>query len=128
VGWAGFVDWASRHLSSSFTGRRFIVINAIAWPAMLATSLATIYIPAVRWLVVTLAVILLVNGVLHLGSTFITNSYSPGVISGVLVYLPLASLSLRWAVRECTPAMIAVGIGLGVAIHGLVAFVAFGTD
>lgn len=91
-GGPGFVNWAARYLSAGFTERQFLFINATAWPAMLIATLAGIYRPSLRWVIITVAVILLINGVLHIGSTIVTTSYSPGVLSGTLVYLPLGLL------------------------------------
>lgn len=126
-GGPGFVAWAGRHLSEGFTRERFLLINAVAWPAMLAASLAAVFRPSMRWTPVTLAVIVLVNGVLHVASSLATTTYSPGVVTGVLLYLPLGILGLRRAGRETPPATTARAVGLGLALHALVAFVAFGT-
>lgn len=38
----------------------------------------------------SIAALLLINGIVHLAATLITNHYQPGVISGLLLYLPLS--------------------------------------
>lgn len=125
-GGPGFVAWASRHLSPGFTASRFLAINALAWPAMLAATLVAIRGPGQRWIVVSLATVLLLNGALHLGSTLAFGTYSPGTVSGVLVYLPLGAAALRRGAREAAPGSVGPAVWLGLALHALVAFAAFG--
>lgn len=122
----GFPGWASEHLAPGLTDQRFIVINAVAWPAMLVASIAAIRAPSLRWLIAGLSTILLVNGVLHLGSSAVTGTYAPGVITGTLIYIPLGGWALRRAAREAPAAKTRVGIALGLAAHAVVILVAFG--
>lgn len=125
--WAGqgFVSWASHHLSSTFTLGRFISINAITWPAMLVASFVAIRAKN-DWLVASMAGIVLLNGVLHLASTAATGTYSPGTISGVVLYIPLGAFGFRSVLRHSNPRALLVGLTLAVVIHVAVALSAFG--
>ena len=124
-GGPGFVRWAVEHLSPDFTTTRFLLVNVVAWPAMLVASLVASLVPAVRWLVAALAAILLVNAALHLGATIVTRAYVPGLISAVLVYVPVGVACLRRVARESSPSKLALGAALGVAIHAAVVAAAF---
>jgi len=121
----GFVGWAAAHLSPGFTHERFVAINAVAVPLAFAAALASMFIPAARWLAVTLAVLFLLNGLIHLGSSLATGGYAPGVVTGVVLYLPLGVFALRRLSREVTPRMMGIGVAAGIAVHALVAVLAF---
>lgn len=125
-GGPGFVDWMSTHFVADFSLGRFIWINSVAWPTMLAASIMAASAPRWRWLVVPMAVIITINGLLHLGSTLVAGSYSPGLISGIALYLPIGGYALRRVAREAPDPHFGRGVGLGVAIHLLVVALAAG--
>jgi hypothetical protein len=76
--------------------------------------------PGAGWIVVTLAVSVALNGVLHLAGTVLTRSYSPGVVTGLLLWVPLGLFALRrMRPRLPRPAFAAAGLA-GIALQGLV--------
>jgi hypothetical protein len=60
------------------------------------------------------------HGSAHLIASAITRSYSPGVISGALLWLPLGTVTLVRAFRAFPRGVWWGGIVLGLALHGLV--------
>ena len=124
----GFVRWAAAHLSAAFSQPDFLLINATAWPLMFVASLAAVLRPALRWAILTVAAILLINGTLHLGATMVTGTYSPGLVSGVLLYLPLGVLAVRRVGRDLRKTTVVMAMALAVALHGLVVVVGFVLD
>jgi len=88
----GFLAWHRRYrpeLSRSITARNAIVLNAVliaacivlaGWGSMMSSGLSL-------WLVITS--ILAVNAVFHFLGMIRLRSYSPGVVIGVLVSVPL---------------------------------------
>ena len=89
----GFKAWWCAYrpeIAASVTNRFLVIINVV-----LIVFSATVAFAAQRrgngveaWLV--LAALLAGNGVFHVVGAIKTNSYSPGMISGVLLYIPLA--------------------------------------
>jgi hypothetical protein len=69
---------------------------------------------------VALATIVFANALLHAGATLLTSSYSPGVISGSLLWLPLGASVLVRGFRVLPMRTAMYGLGLGVAVHAFV--------
>ena len=55
----------------------------------------------------------------------ITQAYAPGLITAVVFYVPLGSLTLMRAFDQAARAQLARGIVAGVAVHALVFVLAF---
>jgi hypothetical protein len=72
------------------------------------------------WLLFTLAAIILTNVLTHLAGCLATHSYSPGTISGLVLWLPLGGAILhRGLTRNCVTIWwlgLAVGTGMNSAI------------
>lgn len=115
-----FPVWISRLAGVDFTATAFLWLNGIALAAMVAAAwLAGAHEPR-RWLVVTLATIVVINGLAHAVASVVTRTYSPGVVSGTIVWLPLGAVTLRRGARELPRRAIAGGIALGVLAHAVV--------
>lgn len=121
---AGFPAWASERTGLHFTTGRFLVLNSVALALMLTLSGLASLRSSFRWLVATFGVIVSVNGVLHVAASWITGSYSPGTISGALLWIPLGALALHRARRWLSPAAFAAAVVVGLLSHGLVTAVA----
>jgi hypothetical protein len=74
---------------------------------------------------IAIATVLLINGVAHLLGSIVTGTYSPGLFTGVILYLPLASLVLLRAWSQAEPAVRTIGVVAGIAVHALVLVVAY---
>lgn len=121
----GFVAWAQRHLSASFTDERFAWINALALP--IVGVVAWVATRAGReWVVLLPFGALTLNGILHLASTLVTGTYSPGLVTGVLLYLPLGGFTLWTTRRAVRPLTWLAALAASVLAHALVAWIAFG--
>lgn len=88
----GFVKWYRNYrpaYAASITPRYLLLINSILLGA--GALLAWLGLSWARgpslWLI--LAAILGANAYFHIRGTFITRKYSPGVITGTLLYIPL---------------------------------------
>ena len=66
--------------------------------------------------------LLLGNAIAHVASAVATRGYNPGLVSGVVVFLPL-SLWCLWLTQKSgagTPAMHAIGMASALAIHAAI--------
>jgi hypothetical protein len=124
-GGEGFPVWASRFIGRSLPDGRFLVINGIAWPLMLAGSLVAVRFPSFLWLTVSFATVVLVNGAAHLLGSLAGGSYSPGTVTGVLIYVPLGIVTLRRASGLLAGRIFWRGVALGLFLHAVVFAVAF---
>jgi hypothetical protein len=124
-GGEGFASWTERALGAPVSETRFVIVNSIAAPLFVLGTILAILHRAWGWFAVTLATVLLINGTLHALGSVGTASYSPGMITGLALYLPLGLIVLRWGRAQLSAATFGVAAALGVAIHGFVAIVAF---
>ncbi len=105
---------------------RFIAINATAFVVVIVVTVAARLRPEAAWLATSLAALFALNAGLHAMATVGWDSYAPGVITGLLVYIPLSVVILRAShARMSRPAFFG-SIVVGVLLHGLVAMVASG--
>lgn len=123
-GGEGFASWTTRVLAP-VSETRFVIVNAIAAPLFVLGTVLAITKPKWAWFIVTFGTIVLINGLLHLLGTAGSMSYSPGVITGTALYLPLGILALRQGRSELPKATFLAAAAGGVAIHAVVAIVAF---
>jgi hypothetical protein len=97
----GFPEWdrAYRsHLAKSITKRLHIVINALLILLTLSIAMSTHTEGSVAaWL--TLASLLFGNAIFHLVGTVKTKRYSPGVVTGLLLYVPMAIFGYAYFLR-----------------------------
>ena len=82
---------SGRHISNP----QFLLINAIFWLFMVAAVVLVLARPSWAWLVVTLATVLGINAALHIVSSVVTFTYSPGTVTAALLYVPLVVYALR---------------------------------
>jgi hypothetical protein len=125
--WAGpgLPAWIALLAGSRLPVSAFIAINAVAMILLVAGVRAATRTESAGWIVVAIATIVALNAVLHLLGSLVTGTYSPGMVSGVVVYLPLGMLTLIRAAHQQEPAAFARGAGACVVIHAIVAAVAF---
>jgi len=112
----GFTLWYRRYRAdaSRITRRFLVIINA----ALLIVCVDAAYlgrtpVGTVYWLIV--AALLCSNGCWHVWASYKSRAYSPGVITGVTVYVPLALYGyvemLRSGTASIASALIAFMIG-----------------
>jgi Protein of unknown function with HXXEE motif len=77
------------------------------------------------WLAIAIAALLFANGLLHLLGSIMTGTYSPGVVTGVVLYVPLGLLALMRAWTQAPPGFVARGVLSGIGAHVLVSLLAF---
>jgi hypothetical protein len=119
----GFPEWVTVLGRNPLPREAFVVINAIAFTAMIFAARAAARRESHGWMAVAIATILLTNGLAHILASLGTASYSPGLFTGVVLYLPLGNLALLRA-WEQAGASFARGVWMGLALHALVAAIA----
>lgn len=121
----GFAVWTERALGQPVSPTRFLILNAIVWPLFTALTLAAIRTPALAWFPTTFGTIVVINAALHALGSLASSSYSPGLVTGLLLYLPVGTLAIRSGQRELSSATFTRAVLLGVAVHAVVAVIAF---
>jgi hypothetical protein len=121
----GFPEWTAIVVGSPLPRGAFVVINAVAFAAMILATRATTRRESNGWMGIAIATILLVNGIAHILGSLVTGTYSPGLLTGTILYLPLAQLTLLRAWAQTEGAMFGKGVMTGIALHALVVVVAY---
>jgi hypothetical protein len=126
LGGPGFPAWAQNTLGMGVSPARFILMSGSGLLLMTVCVIAALRDRSVAWLVAAFAAMITVNGLLHGIATAAFSTYSPGTITGLLVFVPLGSLTLL-SMWRCLPRQqFVLGVLGGLAFHAFVLFIAFG--
>ena len=123
--YGGFYHWIARLIGAELSPSQFLNLNTFFWLVMAAGTLAAMLVPFLRWLALMFAAMVTINGSAHLIGSIVTTSYSPGVITGTLLWLPLGVYTLRLAYRNLGRAQFILVILLGTVLHLMVLMLAF---
>lgn len=105
------------HLSQT----RFLVAQSIGLFLVILGILIARRIGFLRIMIVILGATVLTNGITHTATSLSQLSYGPGLITSLLVWLPLGVATLIRFHGEIKPRKYWMAIAIGVAINGIVA-------
>ena len=122
----GFVDWANAHVSRGITEEMF-------WQGNLFALFITVIVAAIVWFersevsalvgITWLSFLMGGNAILHIGAMVVDGRYVPGLITAIVLYVPLYCAALVQARRRGVTVMaLATTSILGalpMVIHGL---------
>lgn len=114
----GFVAWFNSLVPRGITQSTFLPVNAVALAITLALALLVAALPhpgSGLLLAAWVGFLFIANGLLHLGGTIAHERYSPGVVTGTLLYLPYGALLLQRTVRDLA---LKPGVVIGTATLG----------
>jgi len=120
----GFPPWLAMLFGRPLSYEAFLIINAIGLGVMIVAAQVSAKRESLGWLAIGIATVVFTNGVLHLLGSLATATYSPGLITGVVLYLPLGHLALLRAWDQAPGSSLGKGIGAGLAAHAVVILVA----
>jgi hypothetical protein len=117
--WAGpgFPEWFAAIAGASLPLRAFAAINAVAFALLIAGIRVAVKRECAGWIAIAVATIVFLNALLHVAGSVLTGTYSPGLITGVILYLPLGQLLLIRGLHQVEPLRFTRGVIAGVAIH-----------
>jgi hypothetical protein len=122
----GFPAWLGQIVGSPMPGPAFLIINAVAFVLLIAAIRWATQSERSGWMAVAVATIFLANTLAHAAGSAMTRSYGPGLISAVVLYVPLGSLAMIRAIDQADRAQVSRGVLAGLAIHALVFALAWG--
>jgi len=124
--WGGFPAWTAGRTGLAISDIAFLAANAFLWVLMVGAVVIILSRPSRALLIVSLATIAFINALLHIGASLLTLSYSPGLASGVLLWLPLGIAALARGHRVLPMQEFRWGVVAGVVAHILVPLVGLG--
>ena len=116
---APIVLWAAR--AERPLGGAFIAANAFALVLMLVGIRLVNQGSRFHWIVPALATAVLLNTCGHLAGSFTTGGYSAGLMTAMILWVPLGLLTLFRVWDQAPVIMFRAGLLVGVAIEAIVA-------
>lgn len=120
----GFPAWFARVLGVGLTEGTFLWLNAAALAGMTLGVALAYKFGALRWLFVSFGTVTLVNAAAHVAASLATLSYSPGVLSGTLLWLPLGFVTVRAGRGALKRRPFVAGLVVGALMHAAVTLLA----
>jgi len=99
----GFVEWFNSLVARGISQPLFLTVNLVAFLITVALAAMVAAAPGPGTggaLSVWVGFLMLANGLFHLVGTLVHGRYSPGVVTGTLLYLPVGILTVRAVARE----------------------------
>lgn len=124
-GGPGFPQWFAIVAGQPLPYAAFAAINVIGMALLVVGVRTASRKEASGWIAVAIATVATINGLLHVAGSVLTRTYSPGLITSVVFYLPLGQLLLIRALHQVEPPRFTRGVICGVCIHVVVSLVAF---
>ena len=121
--WRGgetFTVWIARLTGVELAMGEFLLWNAVALVLMSASIALTIRFKSFGWLLLAYGTAFLLNALSHLVASLYTTSYSPGLVSSLLLWLPLGALALFRFRKTLSRRARRAGLGVGLLIHCIV--------
>ena len=121
--WAGegFPCWISTIADTTpATATQFLVWNLVGLMLMIVATLWARNSVG-DWLLTILGATVGINGIAHVLASAATGTYAPGTVSGLLIWIPLGTVTLRWAWQDHRR-IFWRSLAIGAAINGAVGF------
>lgn len=123
--WYGEITtWAKDALGYEVSIERLLLLNAIALALFAIGTVASMRSPRMAWFTISFAALLGLNGVLHTLATFGLGQYSPGAVTGLVLYIPLSIIVLRSSAAQIPITTFRRSVVGGILFHGLVTVLA----
>lgn len=111
----GTAEFSTRHFGIYFTNEAWWAVNV---PSLIAVTAAAILVfrrvwP--QWVAVSLATHLVLHGIMRVPTSIWTLTIAPGLISGLMLCVPLSLFTLRWGWAALQPPEFRKGILVGIA-------------
>ncbi len=117
---AGFPQYMLKYYQVELTEARFLTLQLIGLIAMIVGLWLSTNLRFPRTMLVILGSVVLTNGAVHLMRSAANARYEPGLITGVLLWMPLGLTTIYLNRAEMSSKRLIFSIGIGLGISGLV--------
>lgn len=123
-GGGGYSAYLMKSHLVEMTPFRFLVLQTLGMSLMLIGALVSLPLRFPLTMLTILASVVLVNGLVHASRSLIDWSYSPGVVTAVLLWIPLGALSLLRTWNDMRTGRFTFAVLTGITISVLVEVIA----
>jgi hypothetical protein len=123
-GGKGLPLWISEYLAAEVSNADFLNINAFGFSVVMLYAVFYSFIKRNDVLLLAFGSLFFLNGIIHLLASLLTLSYSPGTLSGIVIYLPLGILIYRYTKARLSALGTKIGILAGIIFHAVVTSIA----
>ena len=120
-GGEGYLAYLKKIRGVDMSPTKFLVGQAIGLALIIAGILIARWRDFPRQMLVILGTIVLINGVSHLLTSSYYGEYGPGLVSGVLIWIPFGIVTLIRFKNDMKPVRYWLYVGVGVAINAAIA-------
>ena len=120
---SGFADWFSGLFKISLLESDFLIINSVAFLFVVIITILFNLGKINNFIPTVLGVLFFINGIVHLIITTLTLAYSPGTISGILIYIPFGIIVFKNIFPLLEEKKRTSSIASAIAIHILITIV-----
>ena len=103
---------------------RFVAFQAFGFVLFVLAGVISKQLKFPEFMIVVLAGLVLCNGITHTITALWAGGYGPGLLSSVLLWIPLGVVTLVLMFGRITHSRLALATTIGFAINGIVALVA----
>jgi hypothetical protein len=123
-GGGGYSAYMARARGVHITPARFLFLNGIGCGLMLLGVFLARRLRFLEWLMVCLGTVEAANGVSHSITAALTTSYNPGLVSGLLIFIPLGVAGLYLLRNRMSRGRYWTALAVGVGIQLVVSLLA----
>ncbi len=110
-----FPLWYSNLLNVQLSNLDFIYINGIGLFIFTVAALSYFFNQN-NVILVAMGTLVFVNGIIHLSISIFTFTYSPGTITGVVLFLPLGAIVFKRILPKLSLSDRIIAISIGIAV------------
>ena len=111
---------------ANLTPTQFLILNGLALGLLVIGIILSRRFNFRQWLLICLGTVVMVNGLFHVAGTLKISAYNPGLVSGVLIWIPLGVATLIHLKKHMHPNRYWVAMAVGVGINVIVLVIARG--
>lgn len=123
-GGEGYPAYLLRLRGVQLTPGRFLFDQAFGLVLVIAGVIIAQQLKFPRFMLVILGALVLANGITHGATALLDGHYGPGLISSILIWIPLGAITLLRMNGRTSILRYYAAIAIGFAINGIVALIA----
>lgn len=124
AGGEGYSAYMARVRGVSITNARFLFLQAIGWGLMLLGIYLSRRLRFLEWMLACLGMVEAANGVSHTITAFAAGAYNPGLVTGLLIFIPLGAIIVSIVRKRMSAGRYATALAVGLGIQAVVSLLA----